>query len=274
MAEEGYQLDDDSLRRIAKVVRKEERSNKAMPVKRRQRAMSPGTFHTALAKTTSSITARSGTTPGSGTATVWERNSSVVAAVEFTDLVDMTIYNASTSAVSSGSYVLIYRDRQGQWWVKDAGAAPETGGCTAAFSDSTYTIASSTYVLADLSGPGDLGGLDFVLDGSGQAITVPSAGLYFVTFSTYAQATVNCVMVFEIMKQLAASPSSTSLGTAIGTGQMAYKTASAITFNLACFGLAQFSAGEHVSIRMAHTAGSSTDFTVEVNEIRIVRIKD
>lgn len=271
--DDGFLISEKDVHRIAKVVRRDERRLRNDSVRRR-RNTSPSTFHSALAKTTSTISARSGTTPGSGTATVWERDSSVVAAVEFTDLVDMTIYNASTSTVASGSYILIHRDRAGQWWVKDAGAAPETGGCTAGFSDSTYTIASSTFVLADLAAPGDLGGLDFVLDGSGKAITVPSAGLYFVTFSTYAQGTRTCVMVFEIMKQLAGSPSSTSLGTAIGTGQMAYKLTSTISFNLACFGLAQFSAGEHVAIRMSHTDGSSNDFTVEVNELRIVRIKD
>lgn len=272
-AELGYTLSEDAMRRVAATVIRDERRLRNGP-SRRRRNTSPGTFHSALAKTTSTITARSGTTPGSGTATVWERDSSVVAAVEFTDLVDMTIYNASTSAVSSGSYVLIHRDREGQWWVKDGGAAPETGGCTAVFSDLTYTIASGTYILADLASPGNLGGLVFTLDAGGQAITVPSAGLYIVHLSAAAQGTQSCIMQWEIYKNLAANPTSTSLGTEIGIGTMAYNTSRALVQNCACTGLAQFDTGEHICVRLSHTSGSSNDWTFNDAQIRVVRIKD
>lgn len=115
--DDGYLISEADLRRITKVVRNEERKSKTEPTKRR-RDRTPSTFHSALAKTTSTISARSGTTPGSGTATVWERNASgVLEAVEFTDLVGMTIYNAATATVATDKYAVINRDRKGDWWV-------------------------------------------------------------------------------------------------------------------------------------------------------------
>lgn len=117
-AELGYTLSEDAMRRVAATVIRDERRLRNGP-SRRRRNTSPGTFHSALAKTTSSITARSGTTPGSGTATVWERDSSVVAAVTFTDLVGMTIYNPSTAVIATATYIIVTRDRNGDWWATD-----------------------------------------------------------------------------------------------------------------------------------------------------------
>ena len=49
---------------------------------------------------------------------MWEINDSgVLEAVEYTDLVDMTVYSFVTSTVASGRYVIINRDRKGKWWI-------------------------------------------------------------------------------------------------------------------------------------------------------------
>jgi hypothetical protein len=65
------------------------------------------------------ITARSGTTVGSGTVRVWRLNGSTL----FDNGVDYTVNNASAemttlgNGIDTGVYVWIMKDRDGIWWV-------------------------------------------------------------------------------------------------------------------------------------------------------------
>lgn len=67
-----------------------------------------------LAKTSSSIGARSGTTAGSGTATPQYLSGTTLG----DDGQDLTVYSFSAAAaIDSGKYCWIAQDRAGTWWV-------------------------------------------------------------------------------------------------------------------------------------------------------------
>lgn len=116
-ADLGYTLSEDTVRRLARETIRSERQIRNRPAKRR-RSVTPGTFVNATAYSTSLITARSNDTPGTGTVTILEIDDDTgdLADVEYTDLVDMTVYNISNAYIGSGAYLLVHRDRAGKWW--------------------------------------------------------------------------------------------------------------------------------------------------------------
>lgn len=67
-----------------------------------------------VAYTTSSITARSGTTAGSGTATLQFLSSTTITT---TGIPDVTAYSYSATAIASGKYCWVQQDTNGTWWV-------------------------------------------------------------------------------------------------------------------------------------------------------------
>jgi len=58
------------------------------------------------AKTTGTISARSGTTSGSGTADIWTRSGTTLSV---TSVTGVTVYNQYNSSVASGKYIWISR---------------------------------------------------------------------------------------------------------------------------------------------------------------------
>lgn len=76
-----------------------------------------GQLRQRLAYTSSTITARSGTTPGTGTVTPQRYDGSSLAS----DGQDLTVYSFSASAsIASGKYCWIEQDPGGYWWVTAA----------------------------------------------------------------------------------------------------------------------------------------------------------
>jgi hypothetical protein len=73
-------------------------------------------FGVFIAVTSSTITARSGSTPGSGTATLQTWNGTVLAALS--GVPDYTVYNISSSAggIASGKYCILLRIA-GAYWI-------------------------------------------------------------------------------------------------------------------------------------------------------------
>jgi hypothetical protein len=68
----------------------------------------------AIAQTSSTITARSGTTLGSGTATLYDCTSGTLTATSISE----TVYNLSTTSISTSTYVMIQREYiTGLWLV-------------------------------------------------------------------------------------------------------------------------------------------------------------
>lgn len=65
--------------------------------------------------TTSSISARSGSTPGSGTVTLYLLDTSQALAA--TSTTGVTVYSYSSAAISSGKYCWVVQDPNGEWWV-------------------------------------------------------------------------------------------------------------------------------------------------------------
>lgn len=113
----GYTFAEDEVRRIAKSVLRTERANRNHPVRRRRHVVN-GPRWPVVAKTTSTITARSGDTPGSGTATYYELVSGTLTAMTADDLVDATVYNLSTASIDSLTYVQVSPpDHNGDRWV-------------------------------------------------------------------------------------------------------------------------------------------------------------
>lgn len=73
-----------------------------------------GALRQMLAYTSSSITARSGTTPGTGTVTPQRFNGTAISS----NGQDLTVYSFSASAaIASGKYCWIEQDPGGYWWV-------------------------------------------------------------------------------------------------------------------------------------------------------------
>ncbi len=70
----------------------------------------------ALAYTTSGITGRSGTTPGSGTATLKKVTSGAIA--NHDPSLDVTAYNLATDSVAAAKYLMLIREYfSGLWFV-------------------------------------------------------------------------------------------------------------------------------------------------------------
>lgn len=77
-----------------------------------------------IAKVTSTITARSGSTPGSGVVDVVESSGGVFATDTPTGL---DVYNAYTSSIAEDEYIIILEDRiESKWWAVPKGGAPES----------------------------------------------------------------------------------------------------------------------------------------------------
>ncbi len=68
-----------------------------------------------VVKTSSTITARSGTTVGSGTVDFYERVGSTLTATGLSDTVYS--YSSTTGGIPSGTYGFAQRDRTGDWWL-------------------------------------------------------------------------------------------------------------------------------------------------------------
>jgi hypothetical protein len=70
----------------------------------------------ALAYTTDGITGRSGTTPGSGTATLKKVNDGTLENLDPT--IDVTAYNLATDSVAAAKYLMLIREYfSGLWFV-------------------------------------------------------------------------------------------------------------------------------------------------------------
>jgi hypothetical protein len=95
-----------------------------------QEHQAPETY---TAYTTNGITARSGTTPGEGQVYIYQTNieDPDTPLLEDTYL-DVTALNLSETAVDAGSYCLVHRTKDGQWYVQSPGgtAAECCGWCT------------------------------------------------------------------------------------------------------------------------------------------------
>ena len=81
----------------------------------------------------SGVTARSGTTPGTGQVYVYQTNISEPGTATLEDTyLDVTALNLSETAVDAGSYCLVHRTKDGQWYVQSPGgtAAECCGWCT------------------------------------------------------------------------------------------------------------------------------------------------
>ncbi len=96
-------FDERSARRIAQVVRDRERD----PRKRPQRAATPSVvLPTRNAMTTSTITARSGSTKGTGTVTLYVDDATGTG----NDVVlqaGVTVWNPYTASIASGTWVVV-----------------------------------------------------------------------------------------------------------------------------------------------------------------------
>lgn len=75
----------------------------------------PGKYVGYPAITTSSISARSGATPGSGTVTLYLL--STAGALTATGTTSVTVYSYASTAISSGKYCWVVQDPNGEWWV-------------------------------------------------------------------------------------------------------------------------------------------------------------
>jgi len=68
-----------------------------------------------VAKTTSTITAMSGSTVGKGTVDIYRRGTSDDGLMTIGP--SYTVYNAVATSISSGLWVMIQQDAGGDWWI-------------------------------------------------------------------------------------------------------------------------------------------------------------
>lgn len=122
----GNLLSNEALEQVRQVVREVQGSlHGSQPYPQPTIAPGPECF---LGYFPSGCTALSGSTPGTGTANLYRRNTSdgTLEALLLTDgetANTRTVYNASGTAVSSSAYSPVWRDKLGTWWV-----APWGGG--------------------------------------------------------------------------------------------------------------------------------------------------
>jgi hypothetical protein len=105
--------DEHTLTAIREVIRREiARSQSEMPGRHR---LGRGGIGHVVGVTDEAITARAGTTPGTGTVSIYERD---IDAGTLSDTgEDIEAYNISQTAVASGAYVTCCQDNFGSWWV-------------------------------------------------------------------------------------------------------------------------------------------------------------
>ena len=71
-----------------------------------------------LGKTTSEVTAFSSSTPGSGTAAIYYRDTGTGNATRrMADGGELTVYNVGNSAIAEDTWCIFSRDGFGAWWV-------------------------------------------------------------------------------------------------------------------------------------------------------------
>ena len=68
-----------------------------------------------IAKTTSEITALSGSTAGTGTVDIYERRSSDDELIAIGP--EQTVFNCVATSIATDSWVMIQQDAGGDWWV-------------------------------------------------------------------------------------------------------------------------------------------------------------
>ena len=115
MPSQVVRLDDRGVEILREVVRREiSRSQAVQP--QRPNAYGGGYISHFVGIASSQITARSGTTPGSGTVTLYyrDRDTNTLTAVGNSDV---TAYNVSQSAVANAAYVTVLQDNYGDYWV-------------------------------------------------------------------------------------------------------------------------------------------------------------
>lgn len=118
----GALLGPEALRQVREVVRQvnsEYRLPAGPTAQNRQQAR-----YMFVAKTTSTITARSNDTPGQGTAEIYRKGSTTLERVSTSD---ETIYSLWDSTRESDAYVLVEQDADGTWWAitDEVGTQPE-----------------------------------------------------------------------------------------------------------------------------------------------------
>ena len=122
MAEEVYGLSKSDLEKLRALIQKVngESGLNARGEEPRGFSQSPDSY---AAYTTSGISARSGTTPGSGTAIIKKlnRSSGVLETVTNPNGVNysFTVYSLYSSASGTNTYIHISRDMFGTWWFRN-----------------------------------------------------------------------------------------------------------------------------------------------------------
>ncbi len=106
-------LDERSYELIREVVRREIH-RPDLPQQPRRGVVGQGVNHF-VGVTDEAITARSGTTPGTGTVSLYYRDVDTGVLTDSGN--DVEAYNISQTAVGSGSYVTILQDNYGSYWV-------------------------------------------------------------------------------------------------------------------------------------------------------------
>lgn len=104
-AELRLQSLEELVKRLTRQVRLND--DKVAGIQQQTQSQAPTSVSALIrAKTTSTITARSSTTAGSGTADIWSRSGTALSATSTTGV---TVYNQYGSSVASGKYIWISR---------------------------------------------------------------------------------------------------------------------------------------------------------------------
>lgn len=107
-----------------------------------------------VAKAKGQITARSGTTAGSGTAEIVRITDTIAGTIGDAEAADVEVFNLQRIAIEDGSYIRIAQDAYGAWWVVEGWTTRYEGQLQGAMTsaDSTHTVDN----LIPLDGPGGL----------------------------------------------------------------------------------------------------------------------
>mgnify|MGYP000098896992 FL=1 len=104
-AELRIQRLEDQIKQMERRLRLNE--DRAANLQQQSQSQAPTSVSALIrAKTTGTISARSGTTAGSGTADIWKRSGSTLST---TSVTGVTVYNQYGSSVASGKYIWVSR---------------------------------------------------------------------------------------------------------------------------------------------------------------------